>query len=61
MVSLVLETPLTESDVAAILLEVTDHIGEVLLLQPVQLLERVSRGDVHIVLGLGLGGLERTG
>lgn len=61
MVSLVIETPLAKHDVGTGVLDLGDHISEVLLLHLIQLLVVLSRLDFETVLGLGLRGLERAG
>jgi hypothetical protein len=58
MVSLILKSPLAQNHVAVTLLQVFDHIREVFLLELVELSEGVSAGDVEVVLGFGLRGLE---
>ena len=60
MIGLILKSPLAESDIALIVLEVSNHISEVLLLQFVQFLEAFSRGDVDVVLSLRLWCFEGT-
>jgi hypothetical protein len=42
MIRLILKAPLTEGNVATIVLEMTDHICEVFLLKFIQLLEAFS-------------------
>lgn len=61
MVGFVFEAPLAQDDVAVALLEVFDHVGEVLLLELVELAEGLGAGDVQVVLGFGFGGLEWAG
>lgn len=58
VVGFVVETPLADDDVGARVLDLVDHLGELVGLVVLQLLELLDRGDVELVLGLGLRGLE---
>ena len=58
VVGLVVETPLADDDVGAGVLDLVDHLCELVGLVVLQLLELLDGCDVELVLGLGLGGLE---
>mmetsp|Transcript_1006 Transcript_1006/g.1808 ORF Transcript_1006/g.1808 Transcript_1006/m.1808 type:complete len:305 (+) Transcript_1006:748-1662(+) len=61
VVGLVVEAPLAEDDVGARVLDLVDHVHEVLLLHVAELVVVLDRLDLEAVLGLGLGGLEGAG
>lgn len=61
MVGFVIESPLTHDDVGSRVLASLDLVLEVLLFLGVELVVVLSTGDVEVVLGLGLGGLEWAG
>lgn len=61
VVGLIIETPLADDQVGTRLLQLLDHLCELLLLVVLQLLEFLNRCDIKLVLGLGLGRLKGTG
>lgn len=58
VVGLVVETPLANNEVSTGALKLLNHLSELLPLVILELLELLDGGDVELVLGLGLGGLE---
>lgn len=58
MVGLVVETPLANGKVGTGVLDLLDHLDELVLFVVLQLLELLNAGDVELVLRLGLWGLE---
>mmetsp|Transcript_27580 Transcript_27580/g.60247 ORF Transcript_27580/g.60247 Transcript_27580/m.60247 type:complete len:315 (-) Transcript_27580:172-1116(-) len=60
MVGLVIETPLADDEVCTRVLALLHHVREVLLLRLPERLELLYGVNVHLVLGLGLRGLERA-
>lgn len=58
VVGLVVEAPLADDDVGAGVLDLIDHLGELVGLVALELLELFDRGNIELVLGLGLRGLE---
>lgn len=61
MVGLVIESPLADNKVGASVLDLLDHLLELLLLVCLQLLVLLNGCNVQLVLGLGLWGLKRAG
>lgn len=61
MVGLIFESPLAEGNVAAVLLQMVNHVCEVFLFKLIELIEAFGRSDIDVVFSLGLGGFERTG
>ncbi|RUS27387.1 hypothetical protein BC938DRAFT_483324 [Jimgerdemannia flammicorona] len=61
MVRLVIEAPLANDQVRTSVLNLTDHLLELVPLVVLQLLVLLDGGDVELVLGFRLGGLERAG
>lgn len=60
MVGFIIETPLADDEVGTRVLDLLDHFGEVLLLHLGELLVVLLLGDIELVAGLGLRGLERA-
>lgn len=58
MVGLVIETPLADDQVGTRVLELLNHLRELALLIILKLLKLLHRGNVQLVLGLGLRGFE---
>ena len=61
MVGLIVEAPLAEDDVSAGVLDLLDHVVEVVLFHLLELLVVFNGLDLDTVLGLGLWGLEGAG
>jgi len=61
VVSLVIEAPLAEDDVSAGVLDLLDHVNEVVRFHLLELLVVLNGLDLDTVLGLGLWGLEGAG
>mmetsp|Transcript_22985 Transcript_22985/g.65132 ORF Transcript_22985/g.65132 Transcript_22985/m.65132 type:complete len:422 (+) Transcript_22985:575-1840(+) len=60
VVGFVVESPLADDEVGAAVLDLFDHVAEVLLLLAVQLFVRLDRRDFQLVLRLWLWRLERA-
>jgi len=61
VVGLIIEAPLAEDDVSTGVLDLLDHIVEVVLFHLLELLVVFNGLDLDTVLGLGLWGLEGAG